>query len=190
MVLLAIIVVVWRRRSVPGAVYLMLLCVAVLFYSLGYAFELGSRTLALTELCLKIEYIGLTAIPPLLLGLVLVYTGYQRLVTPFSRLTILIIPIITLTFAWTNELHDLIWADRSLMPLGSLLAFHFTPGAWYWVHVIYTQVIALTCFILLIRSIIRSSGMYRRQLSIILGGALIPVLSQIVYLTRLVLPGI
>jgi PAS domain S-box-containing protein len=189
-VLLAVIIVVWRRRSVPGAVYLMLLSVAVLIYSLGYAFELGSRTLALTELCAKIEYIGLTTIPPLLLGLVLVYTGHQRLVTPFSRLAILIIPIITLTFAWTNDLHELIWAERSLVPLGNLLAFHFTPGAWYWVHIVYTQAIALVCYILLIRSIIKSSGMYRRQLSIMLGGALIPALTQIVYLTRLVLPGI
>jgi PAS domain S-box-containing protein len=189
-VLLAVIGVVWRRRSVPGAVYLMLLSAAVLIYSVGYAFELGSRTLALTELCAKIEYIGLTAIPPLLLGLVLVQTGHQRLVTPFSRLAILLIPVITLTFAWTNELHELIWADRSLIPLGSLMAFHFTPGAWYWVHIVYTQAIALVCYILLIRSIIRSSGMYRRQLGIILGGALIPALTQIVYLTRLVLPGI
>ncbi len=189
-VLPAVIGVVWRRRSVPGAVYLMLLSAAVLIYSVGYAFELGSRTLALTELCAKIEYIGLTAIPPLLLGLVLVQTGHQRLVTPFSRLAILIIPVITLTFAWTNELHELIWADRSLIPLGSLMAFHFTPGAWYWVHIVYTQAIALACYILLIRSIIRSSGMYRRQLGVILGGALIPALTQIVYLTRLVLPGI
>ena len=189
-VLLAVIMVVWRRRFVPGAIYLMLLCVAVLFYSLGYAFELGSRTLAMTEWCAKVEYIGLTTVPPLLLGLVLVYTGHQRLVTPFSRLAILIIPVITLTFVWTNEFHDLIWADRSLIPLGNLLTFHFTPGAWYWVHVIYTQAIALVCYSLLIRSIIKSSGMYRRQLSIILVGALIPALAQIVYLTRSVLPGI
>lgn len=188
--LLSIVVIGWQRRSAPGAIYLVLLSLGAAVYSLGYVGELGSSRIQDALLWIKIEYIGITTAPVILFTLVLVYTGNKRWVTPVTLTALLTVPAITLLFAWMNEQFELIWVGPALVPLGRHFVMKFTPGAWYWVHIIYLNILALGDIGLLLWALRRASGMYRNQLSVLLIGALIPLLSMLLYLSKRVLPGI
>ena len=48
----------WGRRRTPGVFYFCLLMMAMIFHSLGYAFELLSDTVDSMYFWIKIEYLG------------------------------------------------------------------------------------------------------------------------------------
>jgi PAS domain S-box-containing protein len=188
--LVVIAVVGWQRRSTPGAVYLMLLSLGAAIYSFGYIGELGSSRIQDALLWAKIEYIGTTTAPVMLFALVMVYTGNKRLLTPLSQVMLLVIPATTLFFTWTNEQHGMIWGNPTLAPLGRYFVVRFTPGGWYWVHIMYANILTVADVGLLLWALRRTSGLYRRQIGVLLCGALISVLALLLYLSGWVLPGV
>lgn len=177
----------WQRRSIQGATYLFWASITLSFYLIGYAMELGSPSLDVTRFWLKFQYIGVTITPALYFALGLSYTGSQRVITPYSLMLLLIIPILTLLFAWTNELHGLIWQDMSIENVLGMSITNFREGAWYWVQTVYSALIMITVVIRLMISARRAIGEYRRQLVTLLVGAVIPFLVWVIYLAN-VLP--
>ncbi len=180
----------WRRRATPGTIYLFATCVALIFYVLGYAVQLGATTPASVLLWMKVQYIGIVTVSVTLFFLVLAYTGRQRVFTPFQHITLLIIPAITLTLAWTNELHGWLWRDVTYRDLYGTLAMFFERGTWYWVYVAYNWLLFIGAVALLVRAFARTSGVYRQQIGTILAGTSIPLIVNILYLARLVPAGI
>ena len=92
-------------------------------------------------------------------------------------MTLLALSTITLLFAWTNEQHEMIWGSPTLVPLGPYFVVKFTPGSWYRVHIVYTSILALADVGLLLWAFRKASGLYRRQIAVLLCGVLIPILS-------------
>ena len=185
-VMLMISLIAWQRRAVRGAHVMMWLSLTTATYTLGYAFELGSTTLADVEFWLHVEYIGVTLAPLCLFALIVFYIGQERFLTPLSILILLLVPAMTIIFAWTNNQHDLIWQHLRLKPVGDRYVADFTPGAWYWVNVAYIWVMLLGSFGLLAWIYRRVTGVFRRQVGIILAGTLLPFAFHIVYLTGLI----
>jgi signal transduction histidine kinase len=185
-VLLVISLIAWQRRAVRGALAVSLLSATTAVYTLGYAFELGSVTLADAEFWTHIEYIGITLAPVCLFVLIASYTGLERFLTPLSILTLVMIPAITIIFAWTNDQHELLWQDLVLKPAGDRYVIDFTPGLWYWVNVAYIWLLMVWGFGLLVRTYRRVSGLFRRQVGIILTGTLIPFACHVVFLSGLI----
>ncbi|NDJ76360.1 MAG: GAF domain-containing protein [Chloroflexi bacterium] len=181
----------WRRRTVRGARALMLLALTSAFYALGYALELGSPTLDGVRFWLKLEYVGVTLAPVVILVMVLVYVDQQHWLTPFSYSLLLLIPSLTLVFAWTNEQHELIWQNITLDRSGDFTATAFTPGGWYWVHIAYFYLVVIISAALLVREFTRAQGFYRRQIGLMALGLLgIPALVLGIYLARLAPKGL
>jgi signal transduction histidine kinase len=185
-VLLMISLIAWQRRAVRGALAVSLLCVTTATYTLGYAFELGSVTLGDIQFWFHIEYIGITLAPVCLFALIIFYTGLEHLLTPLSILMLLLIPVITIIFAWTNSQHDLLWQNVRLKPVGDRYVADFTPGPWYWVNVAYIWLLLVWGFGLLVRMYRRVTGLFRRQVGIILAGTLLPFAFHAVYLSGLI----
>jgi hypothetical protein len=182
-VLLMISLIAWQRRAVRGALAVSLLSATTAAYTLGYAFELGSVTLADAEFWIHIEYIGITLAPVCLFVLIAAYTGLERFLTPLSILSLVIFPAMTIIFAWTNNQHELIWQHLVLKPIGDRYVVDFTPGPWYWVSVAYIWLLMVAGFGLLVRTYRRVSGLFRRQVGIILAGTLIPFACHVLYLS-------
>src|SRR5581483_7749036 len=78
----AIAVLAWRRRRAPGALALALLTGAVAGWSLGYALELGSPTLAGKVVWAQLQYIGIVAAPVAWFCFVIQYTGRDTWLAP------------------------------------------------------------------------------------------------------------
>jgi len=153
-------------------------------YILGYAFEIGSTRLSHVQTFLKIEYIGITTAPALLLLLVTSFTGHHRFHTTLNYGLLFAIPAIILILAWTNEEHELIWSNMRLERFSNLYIADFEPGLWYWVNVIYYWLMFGSCLFLISRALLRATGLYRRQIAVVLIAILFPVIFNVIYLSR------
>ncbi len=188
--LLFVIANAWQHRSIPGATLLILLSISTMIFALGYAFELGSSSLGAIHFWLTFEYLGIATVPVWLFMLALVLTNRQRFVTKVHGAALLVIPVVTIIFAATNPQHELIWKDWTLRSMDNLYLVTFTPGAWYWVHVVYIWCFVGGTIILFFQAFLRASGLYRKQFATLLLASLIPMVMYFLYLAGLGPPNI
>jgi signal transduction histidine kinase/PAS domain-containing protein len=174
----------WRRRPAPGAVPLALLALGAAEWSLGYAVATGFDDLTIRMLLAKIQYPGIVMVPLGMFLLVLEYTGRDQLLTRRNVLWLAAVPLLTLTLAWTNELHGLIWADADVLFQGGLYTLKLQYGPFFWFHTVYTYVLLLFSGVLLLWFAIRSPTLQRLQAVTLLAGALLPWIGNFLYLTR------
>jgi PAS domain S-box-containing protein len=193
---------------VPGALALVGLCLAVAEWAFAYALELAAPDLPTKLLWAKFEYAGIVSVPVawLVLAWWISNQGKQQPeshrddATPLNQATtrwlaviwsyrrslaLLAIPLLTFALALTNDLHHLIWSRVDLMSQSPFPALSLTYGPWFWVHASFSYLLMLIGSALLLRSISDSSGLYRRQVVLLLLSALAPWIGNTLYLARL-----
>jgi PAS domain S-box-containing protein len=177
--------VAWRHRSTPGAPAFALLMLTVVVWSVAYALELSSAALPAKLLWTRVEYLGIVVLPAAWFAFACQYTGHESWLRRRTVALLAIEPLAMLLLIWTNERHGLFWSTIALAPGDAVFAWRATHGIAYWVHAAYTYVILLIGTILLVRVFFRSSGLYRGQAACILVGALVPWISNGIYLASL-----
>ncbi|MBI5670818.1 MAG: GAF domain-containing protein [Chloroflexi bacterium] len=169
-----------QRRAVRGASWFAMLAFACAWVLLLYAFEsLAGANLAVYLTFSKFEYVGLTFIPLAWLGFALHFSGMAWRVQRHHVVALMVIPLITITLAWTNEWHGLIWAqprfDLSTQPP------LFTPvyGVWFWVYLAYSYLVFLVGSLMLIRLALLSWRLHRAQAVLILIATVVPWMTNL-----------
>lgn len=180
-----ITVYTWRRRGTPGATSFALLMAAVTVWSLGYALELWNTGLSAMLFWVKISYIGVVSAPVFWLTFALEYSGREQWLTRGKVAVLFIVPAITLTLNWTNEIHHFYYPQVGLDNSGPFIMLDFTTAPWYWVSVGYSYVCLLAGAAILVLMFFRSVPPYRNQIGIVVMGAMIPFLANILYILRL-----
>ena len=132
-----VVVALWRRRDSPGSKTLIVLALGAGLWSLFYALELSSQTLAGTLLFGRLSYVGIVVVPPAWFVFALVYTGKRRWLGG-GRLLLLAVPsLATMGLAWTTLSTGLVWASYELVPAAGLstpvLSVEYGPVFWLWV---------------------------------------------------------
>jgi PAS domain S-box-containing protein len=164
----------WRKRAILGAVPIFFITLALVFWCLGYAFELGVPSLSAKLFWAKLQYFSIVLIPVMLLVFSLQYTGRGIWVTRRNIVLLLLVPLVILTLTWTNELHLMIWKKFYLDTASANPVLRLEYGAGFWVHVIYSYLALLLGALLLAQAFFRSQGVYKMQSFILLLGALAP----------------
>ncbi len=172
----------WRHRTTPGAPAFALLMLTVVIWSLGYALELSSATLPAKLFWTRIEYLGIVILPAAWLAFACHYTGYESWLGRRAIVVLTIEPLVILLLIWTNESHGLFWRTIALAPGDPLFAWRATRGVAYWVHAGYTYLLLLSGTTLLIGVLLRAPQLYRGQAAGILLSALVPWVSNGLYL--------
>jgi PAS domain S-box-containing protein len=172
----------WRQRWTPGAISLGIQCLAVVVWSLGYAFELSSPTFEQALSWGKFQYFGITIAPIFWLIFAFQYTSSDSWLTPRMQAALLIIPAIVVILVWTNEQHHLIWASVTRDPGAQPSALDVTHGPAFWIHAIYSYLALLAGTVQLWRTLWNSPRVYQDQVSSLLLGAGAPWLANILYL--------
>jgi PAS domain S-box-containing protein len=173
----------WRKRAIPGAVPIFFVTLALAFWSLGYAVELGLPSLSAKLFWAKIQYISIVLIPVILLVFSLQYTGRAIWVTRRNILLLLVVPLVTLSLVWTNELHLLIWRRFSLDTAGTFPVLKLEYGSAFWMFTVYSYALILLATLLLAQAFFRSQGIYRKQSFVLLLGALAPWFGNALHLS-------
>jgi PAS domain S-box-containing protein len=169
----------WKRRPAVGTTPFALLMLAVAEWSLGYALRLGSADLPTKLFWAKVRYLGIVVVPAAWLAFVLQYTGREKWLTLRNTAVLAIEPLIVLMLVWTNSAHHLIWRDIRLETSGPLLVWVATHGVGFWAHAAYSYLLLLFSTLLLIQALIRSPRLYRLQAGILLIGALMPLVGNV-----------
>ncbi|HYE87999.1 MAG TPA: histidine kinase N-terminal 7TM domain-containing protein [Vicinamibacterales bacterium] len=177
-------VIARTRRGVPGGAAFGWMMVAIAIWSLTSAMHTLVDDYGTRVVIAKFQYLGIAPIGELWL---LFSTEYSRVAWPQRRILqvlVWIIPAITLLLAATNEWHHLYWSAITPVatPVGRRLIYSGAP--WYWVHAGYSYLLILIGTGALVRALRRFPPPYRRQTTLIIIGALVPWLGNLLYLTR------
>ena len=173
----------WRRRRVPGATSLLLLMLVIIEWSLMNVLELGSPELEVKLFWANLQYLGIVIVPMMWLVFALQYTGREKHLTYRNLVLLLIVPVITLFLAWTNNLHGLMAYNVRLDTGGPFSVVAKTYGIWFWVNAAYSYGLILLGTVLLLQVLFRASHLYRGQAVALLIGALAPWIGNVLYIS-------
>lgn len=184
---LALAGIAWQRRSAPGAVPLIVLSLAAAWWMFCYVVPLPamSRSEALF-LRFRLIFPGVVFIVPAMLAFGLQYTGRMtgfrwRILAP-----LLIEPAIVLLAVWWPGLQDAFFGSWRGRPEDG----HFKGGPLFWAHTLYSYAILSVTYALLILHYRRESLLYRKQIRLLLIGALIPLAFNVITVSRVLAPNI
>ncbi len=172
-----LVLVAWRRRSMPGAIPFGLLMLGVGEWSLTYAVELGSAGLPTVLFWDNLTWVGAVIGPAAWLAFALQYTGRARWLTPRLVVLLTIEPLITLLLAWTNTMHGLTGTNVRVDSSNSFSALVYTNGPWFWINIVYSYALLLLgawLIISFIRTLMGSAVAYRGQVGALLIAVLAP----------------
>ncbi|MEL7434923.1 MAG: histidine kinase N-terminal 7TM domain-containing protein [Chloroflexota bacterium] len=176
---------IWQRRPGPGVNAFVGLCIFVAIQAFGSTFELSAATLFLKILAVNIIYIGVVGVAPFWLAFVLGYTNRAHWLTQRNVAFLFIHPILVTFLVWTNQWHGLFWSSRGIDTVYGLVVNVFTQGSLWWFHTAYAYILLLVSTILLIRALLKSPDLYRGQVSLLLAGALVPTVANMLFISGL-----
>lgn len=133
----------------------------------------------------NLGFMAIAFLPLAWLATVMNFTGrgntFNRL-----RLFLVIIPMLTSIFLWTNPLHHLFSKNYILDAHGTFTTLKADYGIWFWVHAVYNYILCSVSIVFLINLLIRSSRRYIGQPLTLLLGMLIPLVWNIGYIFGIV----
>jgi PAS domain-containing protein len=176
----AITVRSYRSRERPGAMAFTVEMVGIMIWCGAYALQLFATTDATYLTFLRIEYVGTVFVPVAWLVFVLEYTGRENLVTWQSVAALLVVPVATLVAVWTNPMHHLMWADRSLATAGGLGASTLNAG--FWVYFVHQYFLLAGSVWFLTAVVIDPESPHRTQAGALVVATVIPLAVQVVHL--------
>ncbi|MCX6360433.1 MAG: ATP-binding protein [Armatimonadetes bacterium] len=170
----------WRilRRGAPGNKPAAAFMGCAALWSLGAAGEYGCTSPAQANIWYAIAAPGKALGPLFLFLMVLEYLRYHTLVTHRAVAYFAVVPVLTVLARWTDPWLGLYYAHTP--PPGAFQAATYTPLGWLMLG--YSLVIAFAGHTLLLLHIALAPTGHRRQISLFLIGALMPVAGAALYM--------
>src|SRR5215218_3566891 len=177
----AAIVFVWRRRSVATIVGLLAVLLGAVLWSVCYALELSAGDLAGREAWGDLKYVGVVLLPPAYVAFVLQCSGHTRWPRWLGPALVLE-PLAVLVLLANQGTHDLI----RYYPAGATAATSQAAeaGPLFWPHLLYNNALVWAATILLVVTLSRLSGLYRRQSILLVAAILLPILLNLLFNLR------
>ncbi|NOU86057.1 PAS domain-containing protein [Paenibacillus sp. LMG 31460] len=171
----------YRKRHLPVAKTMVLIMLAAACYSLGYAFEVLSRSLNDVKLSLQIEYLGIPFVTTLWLFQVIQFTGTASSYRKRLALLLFVVPAAVFFLHLTNDWHHLIYERYILNESNSVPLYTTVKGPWYKVHTIYNYSVLLCGMLLFIPMYWRALPIVRKQIVVLLLGAVAPMVFNLFF---------
>ncbi len=173
-----------RQRAAAGKIPLAWLMIAAAVWSFAAALEAASVGIPAKVFWSKVQYIGTVSAPVLFLIFILEYVRLDKQLTRRNLILLWLIPVITLLMAVTNDWHGLVWSSFTPSPDDSTILI-YGHAAWFWIFAAYSYLLIMGGVLYLIWAIIRFPKMFRRQIGILLAGAAVPIVGNVIYLAGL-----
>lgn len=172
----------WSRHTRVGSLFA-LFGLSASIWGLAYSLELNSATLAAKVLWAKLEYVGIALAPVAWLAFALQFTGRYRLLNRRAMAVLLFVPVFTISLAFSNEVHGLIWSTARLDTSGPFIALAVEHGLWFWVFALYSYLLNLFGIVLLLLTMVRAPQVYQGQAAMLLLAVALPWLANFIYLS-------
>jgi PAS domain S-box-containing protein len=144
---------------------------AISIWSFGYSLELWSGELSAILFWKKIKYFGIVIVPVAWFAFCLHYTGKEKWITTRNLLLLFIIPVFNLILLWSNQFHNLFYEYVSLNSTGPFIT----------AYVAYSYLLFLIGTSLILRMLVNTRHLYRKQTIAMLIGAITPFVGNAIY---------
>ncbi len=174
----------WQQREVKGALFFLLMELAVSVLALFEILSILSQTREQALFWFNMRFLLTAFIPVGWLAFVLTFSGQIRLIPKHLVAGMLVIPAITPLMMWSNSLHGL-WVTHDV-------GFHQTgpywiaetsarvPAVWFMVHSFYSLLLGLTAAGLLFQIAWKKRQTYRAQALLFTVGTLISLSTSVI----------
>lgn len=166
-------VVAWRR-SAPGSWILSLLLLSTAVWSGAYSTYWMNISGDAKIFWFDLMYIGVCALPTLLLLFALVFTHNEAYLTRRNILLLSLQPILSLLLQWTNNYHHFFYLSIKAIQVQDFVRMELTRGPWYYANDVYSYLILGVAFLILSQGALRSGPFYLNQYRLVLLGASLP----------------
>jgi PAS domain S-box-containing protein len=177
----ALAVYAWRQRPTTGAASFSLMMAGLSIWLFSYMLEIITYDPTLRLIWSNLTFLGVTTVPVAWLLFSLEYTDRTRWLTRRNIALLYVEPLIILGLIWTNFSHSLFRTGAVIDLTGAIPKVQMIYGPAFWVHTAYSYILLVVGTVILGTAFFQASGLYRRQLGIILIGALIPWLANLLY---------
>ncbi len=177
----------WRKKTIPGANALFLLCIASSFYSFGYGMELMSTQIDQVNFWSKFQYIGLPFIPFLCLLLALTYTGEVKRVSSGVLAGLAMPGFTTCVLRLTSEYQPFMYGKMTLVDNGFFPILNFEKGHWYYIHFVYFLVCSGLSIYVYVNAYQKAVGFKKQHILFMMVASALPFVSIYINLNRLFL---
>lgn len=174
--------VVWQRQAAPGALPFSLLMLGIAWWEITSAFEMIAEGISAHVFWTQLGYFGVAAVPFFWFLFAAQYSGKLQWLARRNVILAAFPALVTLLAAFTNEWHHLFWTTIAPSPTPEASPI-FTHGSLFWLVVIGNYALTLAGTALLVRVVLRSHKLYRRQVIVMLVGVLIPWAANALYLS-------
>ncbi|GBD08209.1 Sensor histidine kinase ResE [Candidatus Thermoflexus japonica] len=99
----------------------------------------------------RMQALGVAIIAPFFLLGVIRYSGALPRLRPGHWIGVLLIPLLTILLAFSNDRHHLVWSTLAVHPDGSL---DVSYGPWFWIHTLFALLAFLSALVLLLPTLI------------------------------------
>ncbi|MCH2097095.1 MAG: diguanylate cyclase, partial [Pseudomonadales bacterium] len=170
----------WRHRAAPRGLSLVILMIAVTWWSAGQILGTLFSDLDGKFLAAKIQYPGVVVVPTAWFLFCLQYTGELRTVQRYWP--VLTAPaLIALGLALTNDAHGWIWASARLVEVGEFVAWEIEYGSLFPFHRWWSYLLVSIGTLSLLKSLL-ASPWHRRRAMFVIAAPLFTLTANLVYL--------
>lgn len=178
-------VTIWRLRHAPGAISLFVHMLGLAIWSGANAALWLSTSLRAQLFWLDFTALGLAIIPFTFFTFSLQVTRNEQPLTRRLAFLLALEPLAGLLLVWTNNSHHLVYSPAQLWITNGLAELQWRPGLWLRVNTVYMILIISAGIWFLARSVSRNGKLHRQQMGIILAGACLPLIAELVQLSPL-----
>ena len=172
----------WQKRTTHKSQLFSVFMVSMAIYTFGYSMELASVTLPAMLFWSKIGYFGIFAFPTLFLLFVAQFTGRDNWLRWRYILLLFVIPSLLLIAKLTDDRFHLVYSHVWVDNNGAIPLLGYTPGPIY-PFALYACIPVGLGMLFLWQKRRISSGVFRKQLSLMLAGTMLPLLVFIFYMS-------
>ena len=169
--------VLQRRRTASGTVLLGVFLFALSWWDLTYSLFWAKAPAPYPNFWLYVTYVGAVIAPPALMLFAMQLSGIGHWLKPPFILTLGMTALLVLIALFTDPWHGLFFAGKQTQGIGMILH----GGPVFWMHVLYSYLLILVVFIVLIRRFMQTTGIYKKQIAVVLIGVGIPWLNSFVF---------
>ena len=168
MLIFIVAIFAYRRRGVRGAWYLTFVCLAASFWAASEGMLYFGLDIESNILITKLQYLGITPLPPLALLFVISIFGFEYLINRTRLLLLFLIAMIIIILVWTNPIHKLIFTDYYTIDSGPFPMLGLKHGLLWWIIILYHYSLIAILSVVVLFEAFSSASFHRSQAVVIL----------------------
>lgn len=177
---------VFRHKNVLGGRYFLLTLFFAFVWIIAQGMEMSAQPLQLKLIWANIQYIPILCISCSYLLLILKFTGNPILNKKWFYPALFTVPVIINILLWIDGIKHLFRQNVMLDTSGIFPTVAKDFGPLFYVIAVYNHVIILFVCIVLLYAMRDKISIYKSQLQLFFVAVLIPVLANIIYITKVI----